>query len=227
MQFLKPSVSLLLLVAVVFSLNTKFGSVPPLGKFFDPDAGFWANAEIDVPESREVELNGTKQSTSVFYDERRVPHIFAESDYDLYYAQGYVTAQDRLFQMELQTYDAAGRLSEIVGKQTLGRDKGTRRRGMPYGAEKAFKEMEKDPEVLNVLTAYADGANAYISSLSHKDYPVEYKILDISPEEWTPIKTAHLLKNMTRMLAGGNSDDRTSNTLEYFGADFIEKFFFH
>ncbi len=225
MQYLKPIISLVLLVAVVFSLNTKFGSIPPLGKFFDPDAGFWANAETSVPESKEVEMNGTKQSTSVFYDERRVPHIFAESDYDLYFAQGYVTAKDRLFQMELQTYDAAGRLSEIVGKQALEMDKETRRRGMPYGAEKAFQAMEKDPEVLNVVTAYADGVNAYISKLSPKEYPVEYKILDISPEEWTPIKTAHLLKNMTRTLAGGNSDDRTSNTLEYFGSDFIEKFF--
>ncbi len=225
MQFLKPSLFLLLLVSVVLSLNTKFGSVPPLGKFFDPDAGFWANAETSVPESEEVELNGTKQSASVFYDERRVPHIFAESDYDLYYAQGYVTAQDRLFQMELQVYDAAGRLSEIVGKQALNRDKETRRRGMPYGAEKAFKAMENDSDVMNVITAYTAGVNAYISNLSPKDYPIEYKILDISPEEWDPINTAHLLKSMTKMLAGRNSDGRTSNTLKYFGEDFVEKFF--
>lgn len=225
MQYLKPLVSFLVLIALIVSLNTQFGTIPPLGKFFDPDAGFWANAEVSLPNSDDFSFDELTGEVSVFFDERRVPHIFAENEYDLYFAQGYVTARDRLFQMEMQTYDAAGRLSENLGERTLSRDMGTRRLGMPYGAEKALEENKKDPEIFASLKAYSDGVNAYISSLSPKDYPVEYKILDFAPEEWTPLKTAQMLKNMTRILAAGSQDDRTSNTAMYFGDEFIEEFF--
>lgn len=221
----KPIISSFLLIALIISLNTKFGSIPPLGKFFDPDAGFWANAETSIPNSDEFSFEGLKNEVSVYFDERRVPHIFAENEHDLYFTQGYITARDRLFQMEMQTYDAAGRLSENLGDQTLNRDLGTRRLGMPYGAEKAIELMKKDPQIWAALNAYSEGVNVYISSLSSDEYPVEYKILDFAPEEWAPIKTAHLLKNMTRTLAGGSSDDRTSNTMAYFGDEFIAKFF--
>lgn len=225
MQLIKSGLSLLLLLALIVVFNTKIGSIPPLGKFFDPGAGFWANAEISVPESGELSLEGIKDKVTVFYDERRVPHIFAENDYDLYYTQGYITAKDRLFQMEIQTYDASGRLAEIIGEDLLKRDLETRRRGMPYGADKALEAMKDDPEAMSLVQAYADGVNAYISSLSAEEYPIEYKILDFTPEEWTPLKTAHLLKAMTRTLAGRNDDMRMSNTLKYFGDDFVEKFF--
>lgn len=225
MHYLKPLISFLVLIAVIVSLNTQFGSIPPLGKFFDPEAGFWANAETSVPGSDEFDFAELNGEVSVFFDERRVPHIFAENEYDLYFVQGYVTARDRLFQMEIQTYDAAGRLSENLGERTLSRDLETRRTGMTYGAEKAVEENKKDPEVWASLEAYSEGVNAYISSLSPKDYPIEYKILDFAPEEWAPIKTAQMLKNMTRILAAGSQDDRTSNTAMYFGDEFIEKFF--
>lgn len=225
MSFLKPLISLILLIILTICLNTKFGSIPPLGKFFDPDAGFWANAETSLPDSEDFNFDEIESEVSVFFDDRRVPHIFAKNEHDLYFVQGYITARDRLFQMEMQTYDAAGRLSERLGDRTLARDRSTRRLGMPYGAEKAIQEIKKDPQIWAALNSYSDGVNAYISSLSPKDYPVEYKILDFTPEEWEPIKTAHLLKNMTRMLAGGSSDDQTSNTIAYFGEGFLEKFF--
>jgi penicillin amidase len=225
MNYLKSGISFLILLAVIISLNTKFGSVPPLGKFFDPNAGFWANAETNAPQSQELDIPGLKDEVSVYYDERRIPHIFAQNEHDLYLAQGYIVARDRLFQMEMQAYDAAGRLAEIVGPSLLNRDKQTRRWGMPYGAERAWQEIQNDPDMLAVIEAYADGVNAYINELSPAEYPLEYKILDFAPEHWEPIKTALLLKNMTRTLAAGNSDNRTSNTLAYFGDDFVNRFF--
>ncbi|MCP9291511.1 penicillin acylase family protein [Gracilimonas sediminicola] len=225
MNWIKTSLSGIVLLAVIISLNTKFGSVPPLGKFFDPDAGFWANAETNAPQSQELDVPGLKDEVSVYYDDRRVPHIFAQNEHDLYLAQGYIVARDRLFQMEMQTYDAAGRLAEIVGPSLLNRDKQTRRWGMPYGAERAWQQIQNDPDMLAVIEAYADGVNAYIDELSPDEYPLEYKVLDFAPEPWEPIKTALLLKNMTRTLAAGNSDDRTSNTLAYFGDDFVNRFF--
>lgn len=225
MKILKAVLPLFVLIGIILAFNTQFGSVPPLGKFFDPQAGFWANAETTLPESEELALEGFDGNASIYFDDRRVPHIFADNEYDLYYAQGYVVARDRLFQLELQTLDASGRLAEKIGDRALERDRTTRRRGMPYGAEKAFEMMKAEPKTWEIVNAYADGVNTYISSLEPEDLPLEYKILDFEPEEWTPIKTAHLLKNMTRILSGGNNDDATSNTLAYFGAEFIEKFF--
>lgn len=222
---IKASISFLILIALIISLNTKFGAVPPVGKFFDPDAGFWANAEVSEAKSVELDIPGLKDEVNVYFDDRNVPHIFAQSEHDLFLAQGYLVARDRLFQMEMQAYDAAGRLAEIVGPDLLNRDLNTRRLGMTYGAEKAMEEMAKDPEISGIIQAYSDGVNAYINQLTAADYPVEYKILDFAPELWEPIKTAYLLKNMTRTLAGRNNDVRTSNTLQYFGEDFIETFF--
>jgi len=225
MKIVKASISAVILLALIIALNTKIGSVPPLGKFFDPDAGFWANAETGEYESLELDLQGLEDAVTVYFDERQVPHIFAQNEHDLFMTQGYIVARERLFQMEMQTYDAAGRLAEIVGPELLNRDLYTRRLGMVYGAEQSLKAMENDPQMMQVVQAYSDGVNAYIDQLSKEDYPVEYKVLDIEPEAWKPIKTAYLLKNMTRTLAGRNNDVRSSNTLQYFGEDFIETFF--
>ncbi|MEX2603521.1 MAG: penicillin acylase family protein [Gracilimonas sp.] len=225
MKHLKASVSGIILIAFIISLNTKFGAVPPLGKFFDPDAGFWANADVIEPKSSKLEIPGLKEKVSVYFDDRNVPHIFAQNEHDLFLTQGYIVARDRLFQMEMQTYDAAGRLAEVVGPDLLNRDLNTRRLGMTYGAEKAMEEISKDPQISGIIQAYSDGINAYIEQLSPADYPLEYKVLNFSPEQWEPIKTAYLLKNMTRILSGRNNDVSTSNTIQYFGENFVEKFF--
>jgi penicillin amidase len=225
MQVAKASISGIILLTLIFALNTKFGAVPPLGKFFDPDAGFWANAETSTPESEELNIPGLQDEVRVYFDERNVPHIYAENEHDLFMAQGYIVARDRLFQMEMQTYDAAGRLAEVVGPDLINRDLNTRRLGMTYGAEKAKEEIENDPKIKEIIEAYSKGVNAYISQLSPADYPIEYKVLNFAPEQWEPIKTAYLLKNMTRMLAGRHNDVRTSNTIQYFGEDFVEKYF--
>jgi len=227
MQLLKPIVSGVILLAIILALNTKFGSIPPLGKFFDPDAGFWANAETRIPESEELQIDGLIDEVSIVYDERRVPHIFAQNEHDLFLTQGYITARERLFQMEIQTYDAGGRLSELIGVNPTvqNRDLTTRRWGMPWAAEKKLEVVKQDSTSWAIVQAYSKGVNAYISSLSPGEYPVEYKVLGAAPEEWTHLKTNLLHMNMLRTLAGGSSDDQTSRTKAYFGQEYIEKFF--
>lgn len=160
---MKSVISGITLLVVIFALNTKFGSIPPLGKFFDPDAGFWANAETSIPDSEELQIDGLLDEVSIIYDERRVPHIFAQNEHDLFLAQGYVTAQQRLFQMEIQTYDAAGRLSELIGENpgVQARDLRTRRWGMPWAAEKKTEFVTQDSASSIIVGAYAKGVNAY------------------------------------------------------------------
>jgi len=143
-------------------------------------------------EMSEEELNipGLLKPVKVVYDEMAIPHIFAENDHDLFLAQGYVTAKDRLWQMEFQTHFAGGRISEIVGEKGLASDQFQRRMGSVYGAEQSFEGMKQDPQAKVALEAYSDGINAYIASLSERELPLEYKLLNYKPEPWTPIKSA-------------------------------------
>ena len=107
MKILKFIGSLSVTFILVFVMNMKIGVLPPLGKFINPVNGFWQNAEKAEPEiSAELKLN-FNTSSKIIYDERLVPHIFAENMHDLYFLQGYVTASNRLWQMEFQTHAAA------------------------------------------------------------------------------------------------------------------------
>ena len=225
MKYTKLLLSFLLTIGIFFVLNTKLGDIPPLGKFLNPQSGIWQN-EIDEAISGEVSIPGLKDNVTVHYDEQLIPHVFAQNESDLYKAQGYLTAKHRLWQLEFQTFAAAGRLSEIIGESALNYDRTERRRGMGYGADQAFAYMEQhDTETLGFIQDYADGVNAYIDQLSPENYPVEYKLLDYAPEKWTPKKTALLLMYMTKMLAGGDEDLEYTNALRLFGKENFDLLF--
>jgi len=198
--------------------------IPPLGKFMNPNNGFWTN-ELTENESSAIEIPGIIEEVKVIYDNQLIPHIFAQNDIDLYKAQGYVTAQNRLWQMEFQTHASAGRLSEIVGSAAIDYDREQRRKGMVFGAEKALESMQNSPEVLSYIEAYRDGVNSYINGLTKADYPVEYKLLDYKPEPWTLKKTALLLMYMTDMLAGRDSDFEYTNMLKKYGSETFDLLF--
>ncbi|WP_179346086.1 penicillin acylase family protein [Winogradskyella ursingii] len=224
MKYFKLIVTLLLVILVFYGLNTKFGSVPPLGKFLNPYTGIWQN-ETDESLTGNISISHLKDDVTVHYDEQLIPHVFAQNETDLYRAQGYLTAKHRLWQMEFQTYAAAGRLSEIIGENALDYDRQERRRGMGYGAEQALKKMKEDPETQAFVQAYAEGVNSYINQLNEKTYPVEYKLLDYKPEAWTPKKTALLLMYMTKMLAGGDDDMVNTNALRLLGKERFDLLF--
>ncbi len=101
---------------LVIALSIPIGSTPPLGSFLSPQEGFWQNAEpVDQDYNMTLQLPQLKDKAEVYFDDRMVPHVFAQNDEDLYFVQGYLHAKFRLWQMEFQTHAAAGRLSEIVG----------------------------------------------------------------------------------------------------------------
>ncbi len=216
MKIIKLLLSLILVIGVFYALNTKIGSAPPMGKFLNPTTGIWQNdSETNIDGT--IQIDGLLEDVTVHYDEQLIPHIFAQNDTDLYRAQGFVTAQHRLWQMEFQTYAAAGRISEIIGDGALDYDRQQRRIGMGYGAEQALKKMKASPESFKLVEAYRDGINSYINQLTDADLPVEYKLLNYKPELWTTKKTALLLQYMTKMLAGHDSDLEYTNALRLFG----------
>jgi penicillin amidase len=219
MNIFRALITIILTSILIWVLQTKFGPVPPVGKFLNPGTGFWQNAESkNSTDQQELKLNGLRGEVIVKYDENHIPHIFAKNEHDLYYAQGYVTATDRLWQMDIQTRSASGRLAEVIGSDVIEVDRYHRRMGMVYGAENTLRGMMKDPQTRVAIQAYTDGINQYIHTLSASNYPIEYKLLDYKPEEWKPINCALLLKLMSETLAGGSDDMEMTNTLNKFGA---------
>jgi len=223
---IKASICVIIPLLLAFLLDTKLGDLPPLLKFLNPFTGFWQNAErVSIKKTEKLVIKGTQQTVNVAFDDRMIPHIFAQNDHDVYFAQGYITAMHRLWQMDFQTRYAAGRLSEVVGKKAIELDRYQRRMGMVYGAEKSLEGMMADPKSSAMLNAYSDGINAYIHSLSKAQYPLEYKLLDFSPEDWTPLKCALLLKQMSAVLAMGSTEFYMTNILQKFGPEITADLF--
>lgn len=227
MKVFKFLISLIISLLLVYLLNTKLSvrgiSIPPLGKFLSPFHGFWQNSEpSDFTPPALLEIPSLKNKVTVVYDSQAIPHIFANNDHDLYLAQGFVTAQHRLWQMEIQTHAAAGRVSEIVGEVALDNDRAMRRLGMVYGAEQALKAMLANDTARQMVEAYTAGVNAYIETLTDRTLPFEYKLLDYKPEPWTTLKCALLLKNMCKTLSMGDKDIEMTNALTLYGADVVK-----
>ena len=224
MKLIKFIISAALTILLVYAADRGWGTLPAIGHFISPQSGFWQNDQSESPET-ELNLSGLQSEVTVHYDSELIPHIFAQNDTDLYFAQGYITAKHRLWQMEFQTYAAAGRLSEIIGEKAIEYDRGQRRKGMVFGAQNAINEMLQDPVLTRRLNAYSDGVNAYIESLDSEEYPVEYKLLGYSPEKWKPEKSALLLMYMTDMLAGRDEDLENTNFLSLFGRETFDLLF--
>ena len=140
MRYFKSIVTLIIPVLLLYFLNNGFGSFPPLGKILDPVHGFMSNGETKKDlSSKEIIIHNKEIKGNVYFDDRLVPHIYAEDDRSLYFLQGYITAQNRLWQMDIQTRAAGGRLSEIFGEKFIPYDLEQRRKGMVYAAEIAVE----------------------------------------------------------------------------------------
>lgn len=132
----------------------------------------------------ELALDGLTAPVSIHRDSSGIPHIVAGNAHDLFFAQGFVTAQDRLWAMEAQRRAAHGTISEIIGERGLKNDTLMRILGMTESAEADWETL--DAEAQAALTAYAEGVNAFITQ-ADGNLPLEFKILGITPQPWTPI----------------------------------------
>ena len=131
--------------------------------------------ELDVP--------GLREPVEVIRDEWGIPHIYAQNDDDLFLAQGYVMAQDRLWQMEMWRRWHEGRLSEIFGPEAFDYDLRTRQM-MFRGPWDESEWTSYHPDGERIFTAYANGVNAYISQ-NRDNLPVEFQLTGVQPDPWT------------------------------------------
>ncbi len=134
-----------------------------------------------------LRLPGLRERVTVRRDERGIPYIEAANETDLYLAQGYVTASDRLWQMDVLRRTARGELAELVGKTVLEEDKRHRIYGFAKLSEQAAAKLPADKRAM--LEAYAKGVNALIASRDEKTLPPEFRILKYQPRPWTPADT--------------------------------------
>ncbi len=135
----------------------------------------------------EMSVSGLKEAVTVRRDARSVPFIEAKNDADVYFVQGWVTASDRLWQMDLLRRVARGETAEIFGTAALEQDKEWRRFGFGEIANESVSQLT--PELRDALNSYARGVNAYIATLDEKSLPVEFRILQYKPSQWTPTDT--------------------------------------
>ncbi len=226
MRFVKFLSALIVttLLIVLFSWHHPFGSqLPPIGQFFSPFTGFWQNAErTALPTSSTITVPGLAGEVEVFFDDRLVPHIFASDVTSAMYAQGYITAKYRLWQMDIGMRQVSGRLSEVLGARTLELDTRQRRMGLVYAAQNALVAIERSPEEKAIFDAYTAGVNAWISALKPKDYPLEFKLLNYKPEAWSALKSALYFKNMAQTLCIGNDDLESTTTRAMLGAELFD-----
>jgi penicillin amidase len=181
MTFASARVAMLPLVAVA-GLTTACSQSAPQAASTPPSLHELAQqslAQIDGS----VKVAGLKDPVEIIRDRQGIPHIYAKNDGDMFFAQGYVMAQDRLWQLEMWRRWREGRLSEIFGPQAFDYDARTRLL-MFRGPWDASEWTSYHPDAERLFTAWANGLNAYVAE--HADnLPVEFKLTGIRPDPWT------------------------------------------
>jgi penicillin G amidase len=136
------------------------------------------------PAESTLKMSGLKAAATVVRDDKGIPYIEASNDEDLYFVQGYITASDRLWQMDMSRRSARGEMAEILGRDAVDSDK--RFRTLGFKAQTEALEAKCSPMLRLALESYARGVNAYIASLDDKSLPPEFRVLKYRPLPWRP-----------------------------------------
>ncbi len=177
----------------------------------------------------EITLEGLDGAVDIYRDSYGVPQIFASTEHDLFFAQGYVHAQDRFWQMDFWRHQGAGRLSELLGDVMLDNDAFLRTLGWERVAREEVAQI--DAASMAILEAYSAGVNAYLADHKGTALSLEYAILPIlnagyEPAPWTPLNSMTWAKAMAWDLAGNmDSEILRAQLLKTFTAEQIDELF--
>jgi len=163
-----------------------------------------------------IDVAGLEHPVTVMRDAAGIPQIYADTSSDLFFAQGYVQAQDRFFEMDFRRHLTSGTLSAMFGRTALKTDMFVRTLGWRRVAEEELPLLA--PETRSYLQSYADGVNAYLADRSGAELSLEYAVLcidgfDYTPAPWTPVDSLAWLKAMAWNL-GSNIQDEIDRSLE-------------
>lgn len=160
--------------------------------------GYWKIRQSHPQGEGTVAVAGLSAPVEVVRDRWGVPHLFAQNERDLFFAQGYVHAQDRLWQMHFNRTIGSGRLSTLFGAAPLPADRYLRTLGLRRSAERDLALLT--PETRGFLEAYTEGVNAFLKS-HEGDLPIEFTMLRVTPEPWTPLDSLAWSRTMSLNLS--------------------------
>jgi penicillin G amidase len=194
---LKIIISILIVLAVLLAV---------VG-FFLPRRSF-PQTSGEVRPAAVFSAQGLSNPVEIYRDAYGIPHIFASNQYDLFFTQGYVHAQDRFWQMDFWRHVGSGRLSELFGDSQVETDQFLRTLGFARIARQEIEHM--DAGSIAVLQAYADGINAYLAERTGSALSLEYAVLGLinsgyQPEPWEPLNSLTYAKMMAWDLGGNMS----------------------
>lgn len=158
----------------------------------------------------EIKLEGLNGPVDIYRDKMGIPHIYASTPHDLFFAQGYVHAQDRFWQMDAWRHIGSGTLSEMFGKGQVETDTFLRSLGWRQTAEQEYAELAPEPKA--IIDSYTAGVNTYLKDHDTTALSLEYAVLGLlSPayeiEPWTPVNSVTWGKAMAWDLRGNMSDE--------------------
>jgi len=187
-------------------------------------AGCWLWLRSGLPRlDGTVTLPGLTAPVEIATDRHAVPHIFAQSQEDAYFALGYVHARDRMWQMDFNRRIGAGRLSELIGSAGLHYDRLMRVLGFQASAESSVQALA--PEVRRALDSYTAGVNAWLDTRSGP-LPLEFQVLGYTPEPWKPADSLIWGKLMAFQLSGNYNDELLrARLMQKFPADTIRQMY--
>jgi penicillin G amidase len=172
-----------------------------------------------------MQVPGLRMSVRVQRDRWGVAHIYAKSQHDLFFAQGFVVAQDRLFQMELWKRSGQGQLAEVLGPEAVERDINARR--LRYRGDLQAEFASYAPDTRQILEAFTSGINAYIDAIQKpgaRGLPIDFQIAGFKPEHWKP---EDCLNRMAAYSMTGNAESelKHAEVLALLGAHAATEFF--
>ncbi len=173
-----------------------------------------AGSEQSAPQT--LSVAGVTQPVEIRRDRWGINHIYAQNEQDLFFAQGYAAARDRLFQFELWRRQATGTLAEVVGQRELERDRGARLH--MYRGDLDAELNHYHPHGKAIIESFVRGVNAYIAEVERNPslLPIELKMLGMTPGRWTP---AVVISRHQSLTANVTEEARLMRALKHMPAD--------
>lgn len=175
---------------------------------------------VSVLNGEDLAVTGLEKPVEILRDKWGVPHIYAQSSRDLFFAQGFITARDRLFQLDIWRRQNSGHLAEVLGPEALGRDRIARL--VRFRGDWNEEWNAYSPDTREIATSFTAGINAYIESLGGR-WPAEFKMAGFGPGRWVPEDTAARIAGllMTRNLT---REVQRAMDVTRFGLETVQKY---
>jgi penicillin G amidase len=211
---MKPATILFL---VVFTIQLAL-TAPPFSQAQQADLQQRARAAL-AQTSGTLKLQGLQKPVKVLRDEWGIAHIYAETQEDLFFAQGFTAAQDRLWQLDLWRRTGEGKLAEVLGERAFERDKFARL--LRYRGDMKAEWASYAPDAKQIITAFVRGVNAWIEQ-TKDNLPIEFQLAGYKPEPWTPEVCLTRMAGYV-MTRNASTEITRAQLAREFGAAFVDE----